>query len=131
MKIVLSNVGRNLNRCYRTAEAFGFSTMLLHNCSGKLKGNLFKSKGRVELIDTDSIDFENAAYFETDGNLTIQDFDFAGIEYLVFGGETKSLPKSYKKNRIKIPTKGEISGLTVEAALSIVLYEINRRNNEI
>lgn len=126
-KIVLSHVGRNLNRAYRTAEAFGIQEILLHNCTGIVSGNLFKSKGRVEIKEINGIsDLSNAVYFETDGDINIEDFDFTNIEHLVFGGETRSIPKSIEGIRIKIPTIGMISGLTVEAAIAITLHEINR-----
>lgn len=123
-EVVLSNVGRNLNRAYRTCEAFGVKRMLLHNCKGSLKGNLFKSKGRVDMLNIDTLDLDNAAYFEVDGGVDVKDFDFSSIKYLVFGGETLSLPRKYKKNRVRIPTYGNVSGLTVEAAVAIALFHI-------
>jgi tRNA(Leu) C34 or U34 (ribose-2'-O)-methylase TrmL len=128
MIVYLYKVGRNLNRCYRTCEFFGISNINLVDCNATLSGNLFKATNRV-LVDTvrDLPEEEGTCYFETDGDIPVNEFDFKGIRNLCFGGESNNIPKNKNVYRIVIPKKGKVSGLTTEAALSIVLYEVWRQ----
>lgn len=123
-KVVLYRVGNNLNRAYRTCEFFGVLRMQLCQCNANLSGNLFKAKDRVELEQIQELPTGNdVAYFETDGTINLNDCDLSQFNTLVFGGESYDLPKNKEVKRIKIPRIGEVSGLTVEAALAIVLYK--------
>lgn len=125
MDILLYRVGRNLNRCYRTAEAFGIENLLLLECAGEVRGNLFKSAGHVKLERI--LDWPNmtkALALETVYNMPIWDANWADVEIIVLGGETSGLPACLSaKQKAIIPMAGRVSGLTVEAALSIALWE--------
>lgn len=124
MKVVLYRVGRNLNRAYRTAEAFGVSEIVLVECSASLTGNLFRAKDRVILSKADVLPAQNTVAFETFYNDAISTTDWGSVNFIVIGGETSGLPRSIRfEQMVKIPTVGHVSGLTVEAALAIALYE--------
>lgn len=127
MIIVLYRVGRNLNRAYRTAEAFGIETIVTVQCSASLTGNLFKAANRVQIITEDTLPIENALALETFYDTSLYNVNWNEVEYLVLGGETSGLPRKYAPEyRATIPMQGKISGLTVEAALAIGLYEWRR-----
>lgn len=129
MEFYFRKVGRNLNRVYRTLEFFGIKNMYLVECNTKIKGNLFKATGAVDLISLPNIpDDLETVYLETDGIIALESFDFSKIKNIVIGGESESLPKSKLAYRVKINGVGKVSGLTVEAALSIVLYELYKQN---
>ena len=124
MKVVLYKVGRNLNRAYRTAEAFGVSEIILVECSAKIKGNLFKAAWRVDVSESEYIPTRNALALETFYPDMLDSVDWSKVDYIVIGGETSGLPHSTKFEQMaRIPMQGKISGLTVEAALAIALYE--------
>ncbi len=127
MRIVLHKVNNNLNRVYRTAEFFGVKEIVLHKCKAFIKGNLFKSKGNVTISFIEDLpkDSEGIIFFETDAKKLIHEVDLTQYHTFVFGGESNDLPKKYRKNRAVIPKVGEISGLTVENAVGIVLYELS------
>ena len=126
-QIYLYQVGRNLNRCVRTVDFFGINQLFTIQCTGEIKGNLFAAKDKVVVTDTPNLpQTTDCIYFETDGDVDIKDVDTRMYRKFVFGGETTSLPKTKNVLRCKIPNIGNISGLTVEAALSIVLYHNNQ-----
>jgi len=127
MKVVLYKVGRNLNRAYRTAEAFGVSEIVLVECNAKIKGNLFKATGRVNVSKNEHLPIHNALALETFYHDALDLVDWSTVDCIVIGGEASGLPRSTKFSQMaKIPTQGKISGLTVEAALAIALYEWRR-----
>lgn len=129
MKVVLYKVGRNLNRAYRTAEAFGISDIILVECDTKLKGNLFRSKGQVAIQELDTLPIQGALALETFYKNKLGQTDWSTVDFIVIGGETSGLPRSMKFEQMaRIPTIGKISGLTVEAALAIALYEWRRND---
>lgn len=128
--VVLYRTGQNLNRAYRTCEFFGVKTMEMCQCSSTMAGNLFGAKGRVDLRIIDHLPRgSNTLWFETNGKVSIDDVDWSGIDTIVLGGETYDLRDPGFKNvpKVRIPGIGKVSGLTVEAALAIVLNE-HRRN---
>lgn len=124
MDVVLYGVGRNLNRAYRTCEAFGGQSLLLYRCNPKLSGNLFKAVGRVRVQSIDEWpEAEGTLALETWGDVDIADVDWSDIRRIVVGGETTGLPRKVPAQCVaRIPMTGNISGLTVEAALAIALY---------
>lgn len=123
MIVWLYRVGRNLNRAYRTCEFFGIKTLCLVECNTTMKGNLFKASGNVNVITANELPVEDAIYMETDGIIALEDADFSGCSNLVIGGESiKALPKN-DSLRVKIPCSGDVSGLTVEGALAVSLYQ--------
>lgn len=131
VKVVLHQVGQNLNTAYRTCEFFGVEEIHLHKCKGMLKGNLFKAKNNVEIKYINEMPLgDNVAYFETNGKIDINDFDFQNIDTICIGGETNDFINKEFKNipKIKIQGYGKVSGLTVTSALSIALFKIN--NND-
>jgi tRNA G18 (ribose-2'-O)-methylase SpoU len=132
MDVLLYQVNRNLNRAYRTAEAFGVARMLLLDCgSALLAGNLFKARDRVKLV---SIDKWPAPWgllaLETYYPHSIEITDWSEVTTIVIGGESHGLPRNLEAaQRARILTVGAISGLTVEAALAIALYEWRRNDS--
>lgn len=125
-RVILYRVGRNLNRAYRTCEAFGISEMQLIECNGQIKGNLFNAKNRVKIIEDDNITNDSIIAFETSGEKEITQVDFNNVNTVLIGGETTGIPITFKGEIYKIPQIGNVSGLTVEAALAIILYEWGR-----
>lgn len=129
MDVLLYRVGRNLNRAYRTAEAFGVARILLLECPGALlSGNLFKAVNRVDLVSvTDWPCSHGLLALETFYTHSIESVDWSEVTTLVIGGESSGLPRKLESaQRAKIPMIGAVSGLTVEAALAIALYEWRR-----
>lgn len=125
-RVILYNVNRNLNRSYRTCEAFGIPEIQLIKCENKIKGNLFKAKNKVKIIESEKIVTNNMIAFETTGKKEITQVNWDNIDTVFIGGETGGIPKNLNCEIYKIPQIGEISGLTVEAALAIILYEWGR-----
>lgn len=128
LEVYLYNVGRNLNRAYRTCEAFGVKKLYLINCKGTVENNLFKAKDRIELISINQFpDPDGLLALETFFQSPLKDVvkpNICNINKVIIGGETSGLPRKIQAEyKAVIPTNGLISGLTVEAALSIVLYE--------
>lgn len=131
MKVILYNVGRNLNRAFRTCFSFGVSELyLIGSMQYKLKGNLFKSKDKVKIIKLETmpeLEYDNSIAFENYYKKSIYNFkEWRKIDTILIGGETTGLPKGIKCNyKIKIPTMNSFC-LTVEATLAIVLFEWRR-----
>ncbi len=125
MKVLLYQVGQNLNRAYRTCEAFGIQELLLMDCKDKyLAGNLFAAKGRVEMRTIEEWP-TNMLILETWAKRPINSLtaaEWAGVDHIVIGGESRGLPRKLPGMHCTIPMHGMISGLTVEAALAIALY---------
>ena len=133
MRVVLYNVGRNLNRAYRTCFSFGISEMVLVGKSNdrsiqwELKGGLFAAKDKVNILRLDELpDLSHAValenYYQTPLNAVCWD----GIDTILIGGETNGLPRNIDVAcRARIPTVNRFC-LTVEAALAIGLYEWSR-----
>lgn len=131
MKVLLYKVGRNLNRAYRTCEAFGVAELLLKDCpQANLKDNLFAAKGRVAITSVDDWG-DSLLLLETNYHLPLWRIDWRQINCVVIGGETSGLPRQIPGHhqRATIPIWGKISGLTVEAALGIALYEWKRHEH--
>jgi tRNA(Leu) C34 or U34 (ribose-2'-O)-methylase TrmL len=124
LSVYLYKVGRNLNRAYRTCEAFGISNLYLIDCDAEISGNLFKSKGKVIVEKSDIPPQNNLLALETYHKLPIFDVKLIKVNAIIIGGETLGLPKNIKSEySATIPMYGQISGLTVEATLAIALYE--------
>jgi len=128
MNVLLYRVGRNLNRVYRTAEAFGVERLLLLECTGELQGNLFKATDRVAMERL-------ASWPSTVGLLALDAHvqgpiwrvDWGRVHTIAIGGETHGLPhRRLAEQYAAIPTVGQVADLTVEAALAIALYEWRR-----
>ena len=93
---VLYKVGRNLNRAYRTCEAFGVKTLCLVGCDPVLSGNLYKAKGRVKIVDIEDLPYnDNALALETIAKQIIAEVKWENVRTIVNGGETISLSKQY------------------------------------
>lgn len=132
MKVLLYKVGRNLNRVYRTCEAFGVPEIELLDCNAKLSGNLFRAAGRVRVRNIDDWPPPSGMLaLETCYPNSIYTVDWRWVSMIVIGGETQGLPTRslVAEQKVYIPMIGRVSGLTVEAALAIVLYEWRRWGN--
>lgn len=125
MRVLLYRVGRNLNRAYRTCEAFGVDALSLFECNAELSGNLYSATDRVhvEAISTWP-DPSRALALETTYRTPLRSVDWRSVDVLILGGETCGLPTKAvaAAQRAHIPMRGIVSGLTVEAALAIALY---------
>lgn len=129
MRVLLYRVGRNLNRAYRTCEAFGVPEMLLYQCDGaRLSGNLYRATGRVQVREVVGWpDPYKTLALETRYDTPVWDVDWSRVETLIIGGETSGLPARVPAAQTAvIPMAGLVSGLTVEAALAIALHEWGR-----
>ena len=126
--VCLHRVGRNLNRAYRTCEAFGVAHLLLHDCDSKVSGNLFRSAGRVAVYPVDQLPrVAGVLALETRYHTPIWEVPWQLVRCLLIGGETSGLPRGLGSEfKARIVMSGEVSGLTVEAALAIALYERSR-----
>ena len=131
MKVVLYNVGRNLNRAYRTCFSFGVDAMILVGASNdqsikwELKGNLYRAKSKVKIIQTNILpNLNNALILENYYNQSLYNItNWQDYDMIVIGGETSGVPKSIKgKTGCRIPTINNFC-LTVEASLAIALSE--------
>lgn len=124
MEVYLYGVGRNLNRAYRTCEAFGVTQLHLIKCNSKLSGNLFKAAGYVNVSVSGFPSSSGLLALETHYTTPLFEVDWSAIKNLIIGGETLGLPKTLSAEyQATIPMLGKISGLTVEASLAIALYE--------
>lgn len=133
LNVLLYRVGRNLNRAYRTAEAFGVERLLLLDCAGEIGGNLFGSKGRmpVEFIDKWP-DALGLLAIETTYTRPIYLVDWSLVHTIVVGGESVRLTWATEaEQKAVIPMFGRIGCLTAEAALAIALYEWRRNGNHL
>ncbi len=128
MIVTLYRVGRNLNRAYRTCEAFGVTRMECVDCTGDVHGNLFAAAGHVDVAQLDTWpNLESGLALETFHALPIWKVDWQRVERIVIGGETAGLPRKLQVGQTAvIPMFGRVSGLTVEAALAIALHEWKR-----
>ena len=121
--VALYRVGRNLNRAYRTCEAFGVEEMRLIRCTGVLTGHLYGASGRVHMREVGDFPACGGLALETWGDTPLRAVDWANVEWIVIGGETSGLPRGIAMPSARIDMQGNVSGLTVEAALAIALYE--------
>lgn len=124
----LYRVGRNLNRAIRTMEAFGMRRLHLVECDESfIKGNLFGATGRVEAVrDTELPSGDDALVLETGDYPPLSTVDLGRYRKIIIGGETSGTPPLKHLAHATIPMAGKVSGLTVEAALAIALYEWTR-----
>lgn len=127
-QVVLHGVGRNLNRAYRTCEAFGVTSIRLHQCDGRLAGHLYRAAGRVALAPIDALPTGvGVLALETGYPTPLWAVPWESMRWLLIGGETCGLPRKLEAAcKARIMTLGNVSGLTVEAALAIALYERSR-----
>lgn len=124
MVVYLYRVGRNLNRAYRTAEAFGVSRIVLIECSAPLQGHLFGAAGRVDVTVGSLPSPTGLLALETTYKTPLRSIDWQLVEGILIGGETAGVPRGrISEFQVVIPTVGQVSGLTVEAALAIALWE--------
>jgi len=132
VNVWLYRVGRNLNRAYRTCEAFGVTQLFLIECDPQLSGSLFQAADRVEICVMQAWpSWPTTLALETSYPAPLWSIPFAPIQHLLLGGETAGLPVSRiaPAYRAHIPQQGKVSGLTVEAALAIALYEWRRQQD--
>lgn len=123
MIVTLYRVGRNLNRAYRTCFSFGISAVELVECTGTLQGNLYSATGRIDAREADwPQDLSRTVIAETDGDVPVQDLDWARVDRLVVGGESVHLPAVRCMARVRIDTPASLC-LTTEAALAVLLHE--------
>jgi hypothetical protein len=89
LQVCLYRVGQNMNVAYRTCEFFGVQKIMTHECTGELKGNLYKAKDRVQIEPIDTMPTgEGVLYFETNGKNRIEDVDWKSVNTVCIGGET-------------------------------------------
>jgi tRNA G18 (ribose-2'-O)-methylase SpoU len=100
--------------------------------SALLAGNLFKAKDRVDLETLSDWPLPYGLLaLETYYEHSIESTDWSEVTTIVLGGESNGLPRSLRAaQKVQIPMIGCVSGLTVEAALAIALWEW-RRNEDI
>lgn len=123
MDVVLYRVGRNLNRAIRACHAGGIRRMIAVRC-GDASGALYSARDAVEVERADAVPHgPGTAYLEVDGDVPMAEVDWTGVDRLVLGGESTTLPRAWRGyGRIRLPQAGSLCH-TVEAALSIALYE--------
>lgn len=125
-EVWLYRVGRNLNRAYRTAEAFGCRRLVLVECDAVLSGHLYAARGRVEVIKAERLPETRILALETWGAVPLNAVAEKPTR-LLLGGETSGLPRQMRGIPVaRIPMAGRSSGLTVEAALAIALYHFSQ-----
>ena len=80
-------------------------------------------------------DLQRAWFFSVRGENSLYDCSFKIGDNLVFGKETKGLPKAllnkYKKQTVQIPFKGPVRSLNLSNAVSIALFEGIRQNKRL
>lgn len=121
----LYRVGRNLNRAVRTMEAFGMRKLHLVECNeAKLSGRLYGASGKVQIVTDDALPSgDDVLVLETGDYPTIQSAPLHKYRRVIIGGETFGTPRLSGVDYATIPMAGNVSGLTVEAALAIALWE--------
>lgn len=125
-RIWLWRMGRNLNRCVRTAHSFGVKQVITVECVGQIEGNLY-SASATELVEAAALP-NNAIAFEVDGGIDIADQSFCAVTDIIIGGESVTLPRNIRtRSRVQVPTENALC-LTSEAALSIALYAAMRNH---
>ena len=125
LTVYLYRVGRNLNRAYRTCEAFGVQDLKLVDCDAKLAGHLYGAAGRVRVAEAAFLEDAGTLALETWAGPPLSAIDWHAVSSVLIGGETAGLPRGmFRRAQFtgRIPTVGHVSGLTVEAALAIALY---------
>lgn len=123
MIVTLVNVGRNLNRIYRTAYSFGVERIELCRCSGKLEGATYSATGRVNMREVDGYEPAGTLLVETSGDVAIEDVDWSGVRRIVIGGEQTTLARSEGVFGVaRIETEQRFC-LTAEAACAIALHQ--------
>lgn len=127
-EVWLYKVGRNLSRAVRTCEAFGVKKLVLVDCNESyLSGNLYGATGRVSISRADSLPSgPGVLALETGPYPPIYSIDLSRTKQVIIGGETSGLPRTMSCQYATIPMSGNVSGLTVEGALAIALYEWSR-----
>lgn len=121
-RVVLVGVGRNLNRAYRTAEAYGIRQIGLVRCNATISGRLFAAAGRVDVQALDEIPTGTGVVaLETGAGVSIDVLDWSEVDTVLIGGETSGLTRTLPVRYAHIPMAGSISGLTVEGALVAAL----------
>jgi len=134
MRVILYNVGRNLNRAYRTCFSFGVDELVMVGNSAdrsikwKLKGNLYAAKDQVEVLPVDELpDLSRTVALENYYELPIEDINWGLVDSILIGSESKGLPRKINPlYKATIPTINQFC-LTVEAALAIGLNEWRRQ----
>jgi len=123
LRVILYHAGRNINRAVRTCFTFGVDDLVVVG-PGRLSGNLFAARDRVRITYADALpDLSNAVALENFYKTPLGDVDWTGIDALLLGGESRSLPgRISPRYKATIPTANSFC-LTVEAALAISLYE--------
>lgn len=122
-RVVLHRVGRNLNRAYRTCEALGVGKIALHQCNGRVSGQLYAAAGGVEVSEIESLPTgPSVLALETGAGDPLLRVEWETVDTIVIGGETAGLPRSLPVRYAHIEMPGRSSGLTVEAALAIALH---------
>ncbi len=119
--VILTEVGRNLNRCVRTCHSFGVSKLQLHNCDGVVKGNLFKGD-QVELDKIDRLP-DKLIGFEKNKGDDISKVDWNSVDAVLIGGEQSNITAHHVDAIYNIPCTNDLC-LTTESALSIILHEV-------
>jgi len=131
--VYLYNVGRNLNRAFRTCFSFGVKNLFLvgksfdRSIAWELKGNLYSAKEEVNIKYLDKLpSIGNLLALENYYSNSIYDLgikNWQQIKGIVIGGESKGIPKDLEFGYMrKIPTINNFC-LTVEASLAIGLSE--------
>jgi 16S rRNA (guanine527-N7)-methyltransferase len=87
---------------------------------------LMKGPSLADLADIIKNNSINSAALDSEG-ISIDKFDFPENFILIPGIEGPGLPESLSQNRISIPLQNDIESLNASTAVSIALYEINRR----
>lgn len=121
--VYLYRVGRNLNRVVRTCEAFGLGRVNLVEC-GEPRA---EATGQVSVTERDSLPTgDGVLALETCAGVPLTQIDMSEIHTIVISGETIELPRGLGYRHAAIPMGGAVSGLTVEGALAVALYEWTR-----
>ena len=134
MKVYLYNVGRNLNRAFRTCFSFGINELILIGNSAdrsiqwELKGHLYAAKDAVKITEQKDLpDLSQTVGLENYYVTPIESICWEGLDSILIGGESTGLPKGISpKIQATIPTINSFC-LTVEASLAIALYEWRRK----
>lgn len=87
---------------------------------------------KVDTIEQLQLEFKDANfyYLTTKSQKTFYDVQFKDGDFIVFGPETRGLPKSLveEKTAVTIPMKEDQRSLNLSNSVAIVLYEAIRQN---